>query len=366
MPWVFNPFTGKLDWTADAATVTGSANTVQLTDGSGALTPATGMTYASSTLALPAVNLTGNISAAAWTTSGIGLCTTARTLTDTSSSGTVAAGYTNVLGGNTIAATNATTFTDYASLHLGLPSAGTNVTITNPWSLWLAGAMQAPRARLGLPGTTTGALDLSGSTSGTVRLQTANAAGTWTATMPITAGSAGQALTTDGTGVMSWATLGTKTLGWFTPMTSQPPATGFATLDTRNSIAVLDFDAAAVEGTSWVGVIPEGANLSSGITVRIWWMATSATSGNVRWRAKWEKTGTDMDADSYDTATEATGAANGTSGIETVTSITCTAIDSLAAGDRFRLAIERVGNDATNDTMTDDAELVAVELRQVA
>jgi hypothetical protein len=159
---------------------------------------------------------------------------------------------------------------------------------------------------------------------------------------------------------------GTKTLAFFTPMTSQPPASAFATLDTRNSIAVLDFDDAAVESTTFVGVIPEGAVLTSGITVRIHWMATTATSGNCRWRVEFEGAGTDNDANSYDTATEAHSAANATSGVETVTSITATTIDSIVAGGRYRIGVSRVGTDATNDTMTGDAELIAVELRQVA
>lgn len=101
------------------------------------------MTMASGTTFLsPQIMLSGNISSAAWTTSGIGLAAVARTITDTSSSGTVAAAYTNVLGGNTIAASNSTTFTDYASLFLNTPSAGTNVTITNSFSLVTAGAVK--------------------------------------------------------------------------------------------------------------------------------------------------------------------------------------------------------------------------------
>lgn len=161
-------------------------------------------------------------------------------------------------------------------------------------------------------------------------------------------------------------TPGTKTLARFTASDNNPPASSFATLDTRNSVLVLDFDDASVESAVFVGQIPEGAVLTSGISVRLYWMATSATTGNVRWRAEFEADGTDLDSDSFDTATEATGAANGTSGIETLTTFTCTTIDSLAAGDRFRLRISRVGNDGTNDTMSGDAELVAVELRQVA
>lgn len=178
---------------------------------------------------------------------------------------------------------------------------------------------------------------------------------------------AGTGLTITDTTITATATgSGTKTLARFTASDNQPPAGSFATLDTRNSVLVLDFDDASVESAVFVGQIPEGADLSSGISVRLYWMATSATTGNVRWRAEFEADGTDLDSDSFDTSTEATGAANGTSGIETLTTFTCTTIDSLAAGDRFRLRISRVGNDGTNDTMSGDAELVAVELRQVA
>ncbi|MFZ9848946.1 MAG: hypothetical protein ACO3FA_00860 [Vulcanococcus sp.] len=159
---------------------------------------------------------------------------------------------------------------------------------------------------------------------------------------------------------------GTKTLARFTARDNQPPASNFATLDTRNSISVLEFDAATEESAVFISVIAEGANLSSGLMVRIWWMADTATSGNVQWAASFERTGTDLDSDSFDTATELTSAANGTSGIETVAEITCTAIDSLAAGERFRLKIARKAADATNDTMTGDAQLVAVEVRGVA
>jgi hypothetical protein len=152
----------------------------------------------------------------------------------------------------------------------------------------------------------------------------------------------------------------------FTPRDNQPPASNFATLDTRNSISVLEFDAATEESAVFVSVIPENANLTSGLLVRIWWCGDTATSGNVRWAASFERGGTDLDSDSFDTATEVTSAANGTSGIETVAEITCTAIDSLAAGDRYRLRIARKAADATNDTMTGDAQIVAVEVRGVA
>lgn len=81
------------------------------------------------------LTLSGNISSAAWTTSGLRIKGVAATLTDTSSSGTVAAAYTDALGGNTIAASSATTYTNYVSAYVKDPVAGTNVTMTNKSAL---------------------------------------------------------------------------------------------------------------------------------------------------------------------------------------------------------------------------------------
>lgn len=157
-----------------------------------------------------------------------------------------------------------------------------------------------------------------------------------------------------------------KTIAFFNASDNQPPSTNYATLDTRNSILVLDFDGGSTnEEAVFVGVIPEVANLSSGLDVRINWMATTATSGQCRWGVQFEKMTTDSDGDSFDTATEAHSTTNATAGIPTITTITATSIDSLASGDFFRMKIYRDASDTTNDTMVGDAELISVELRQV-
>lgn len=81
------------------------------------------------------VAYSGAISQAAWTTTGLIRQHTAATLTDTSSSGTVAAAYTNAFGGNTIAASSATTYTRYVGANFTTPVAGTNVTMTSAIAL---------------------------------------------------------------------------------------------------------------------------------------------------------------------------------------------------------------------------------------
>jgi hypothetical protein len=175
----------------------------------------------------------------------------------------------------------------------------------------------------------------------------------------------GSGLSVSGDTLSATASGGSKTYAVFTAEHNQPPATAFATLDTRNSAACLDFDDATDESAVFVSIIPEGASLGSGLKIRLHWMATTATSGNVVWDVSLERMTTDLDSDSFDTIASGTAAANGTSGILTVTEITLTTIDSVTAGDGFRLKVTRDANNAS-DTMTGDAELVVCEVRSAA
>jgi hypothetical protein len=163
----------------------------------------------------------------------------------------------------------------------------------------------------------------------------------------------------------STATVGTKTYAVFTVRDNQPPATAFATLDTRNSVAVLDFDATTDESAIFLGIIPEAASLGSGLKIRLAWTATAATSGACVWDASLERMTTDIDTDSFDTIASVTTTTNATSGVPNYSEITLTTIDSVTAGDGFRLKINRDANNG-NDTMTGDAELIAVEVRSAA
>jgi uncharacterized phosphosugar-binding protein len=169
----------------------------------------------------------------------------------------------------------------------------------------------------------------------------------------------------DASGTIALTSQISKTYAVFAATDNQPPATAFATLDTRNSIAVLDFDDATDESAVFVSIIPEAASLGSGLKIRLHWMATSATSGDVVWDVSLERMTTDLDSDSFDTIASGTAAANGTSGILTVTEITLTTIDSVTAGDGYRLKVTRDANNGS-DTMTGDAELVLAEVRSAA
>jgi hypothetical protein len=158
---------------------------------------------------------------------------------------------------------------------------------------------------------------------------------------------------------------GTLTLARFNALDNQPPASAYATFDTRNAISVLDFDAAADENAVFPSIVPEAADFTTGIAVRIHWTATSATSGDTVWVGAFERSNTDLDSDSFATGVSGTSTTNGTSGIVTVTTINFSGseIDGVTAGDLFRFRLTRDA-DAGGDTMTGDAEVISIELRQ--
>jgi hypothetical protein len=153
----------------------------------------------------------------------------------------------------------------------------------------------------------------------------------------------------------------------FGPRGNEPPTSNFATLDTRNTQVVLDFDTTTQETAIWSGVMPYhygGGN----ITVYVHSSMTSATSGTVGWDVTFEAIGTaqDTDSDGFATAQTITAATvSGTSGVLLVQSVTCTAgstgTDSVAAGNKFRLRVRR---DVANDTAAGDAEIHAVVVRE--
>ena len=156
-----------------------------------------------------------------------------------------------------------------------------------------------------------------------------------------------------------------NTLLVFSSEDGAPPSSSFAAWTRRNNHIVAAFDAGTDESLDFRGVLPQHY-AGGGLTIYVHWIAASATSGNCVWNAAMERLSTDMDSDSFATAQAATGAANGTSGIITTTSITMSSganMDSLAAGDAFRLRITRDADNGS-DTMTGDAQLVCVEVRE--
>lgn len=157
----------------------------------------------------------------------------------------------------------------------------------------------------------------------------------------------------------------------FTPFSAEFPATNFPQLTLTNRRPVLAFDAATDEACYWTGIAPQG--LTGTITVVISYIMASATSGAVGFQAQLEAVtdgdATDLDAGtSFDTVNNsASTTVPGTAGYIDQISITMTNADSLAAGDYFRLSINRdADGSAITDSATGDCQVLSVELRDAA
>lgn len=114
----------------------------------------------------------GDMSGASWGGSGKRFRLATGTYTDTSGSGTVASIVSDNIAAVTLAASNAVTYTNAATLYINAaPIAGTNVTITNPWTIWVAGGNSRFDGSL-MVGTTSATLtpysafDVAGTTGG--------------------------------------------------------------------------------------------------------------------------------------------------------------------------------------------------------
>ena len=157
----------------------------------------------------------------------------------------------------------------------------------------------------------------------------------------------------------------------FTPFSAEFPSSNFPALDLTNRRPVLYFDASTDETCYWTGIAPQG--LTGTITVVITYLMASATSGAVGLQAQLEAI-TDGDATDLDATTSFDSVNNsssttvpGTAGYIDQISITMTNADSLAAGDLFRLSINRdADGSAITDSATGDLGILAVELRDAA
>jgi hypothetical protein len=161
------------------------------------------------------------------------------------------------------------------------------------------------------------------------------------------------------------------TLARYTPGEFKLPATAFPAygIDGQNW-EYLAFDATTDENAYVQDVAPQG--ISGTLTAIITYRAASATTGAFRWQVAVEAItdGDSVDTDSassFDTANSAGATVPGTAGHIDQISVTLTNADSIAAGDLFRLRVNRDadGTSGTDDA-TGDAQVLCVELRDAA
>lgn len=152
----------------------------------------------------------------------------------------------------------------------------------------------------------------------------------------------------------------------FVPYGAEFPASNFPQLTLVNRRPVLAYDASTVETAYWTAVAPQG--LTGTMNAIVYYMMASATSGKVDFEVAIEAVtpddAVDLDAGtSFDSANAANETVPGTAGYMSSLAITLTNADSIAAGDYFRLRLERDADDGTDDTATGDAYVLAVEFR---
>ncbi len=125
----------------------------------------------------------------------------------------------------------------------------------------------------------------------------------------------------------------------------------------RNRQMVMTFDDTTAESVIFSGVVPSDYSANT-ITIDVYWVAATATTGNVVWSLAVERSNTDMDSDSFNTARTVTDATNATSGIAERAEVTFTQAqaDGLTAQDEFRVRLRRDAADAA-DTLVGDAQV---------
>jgi len=148
---------------------------------------------------------------------------------------------------------------------------------------------------------------------------------------------------------------------------SQHPDSSYtlATVANRNGHLVLVFADSGTPSALFRGRLsPYYA--SGGLTVEIEWAADTATTGTVQWSVSIERHQldvTDWDSGSFAAANpssaDTTGSAAGEPVVSTVTFTDGADMDSLAAGESYRILVQRTGG-----TMTGDAHVGRVSVQE--
>lgn len=155
------------------------------------------------------------------------------------------------------------------------------------------------------------------------------------------------------------------TLATFYPTDIEAPTANLARFTTRNNHPCLKFDTTTAWTAIFTGTMPRHYT-GSGTTVYVQ-SVHDAITGTAGWLVSYERldAATDMDADSFAAAQTVTaGTVPGTSGFKLIQSVTFTngaQMDSVTAGDEFRLKITR---DVANDNAANYSYITSVEIKE--
>lgn len=158
------------------------------------------------------------------------------------------------------------------------------------------------------------------------------------------------------------------TLFVFNPMSYEPPASGYATPDNRNGVPCLRFDDTTQECALFSAIMPN--NYGSGtLSIYVHHASASGTSGTIGWVVDFQRVGMrilDVDAENWGPSQIVQAATVSPTGgqldIVSTTMVNGTGISNTSIGELFRFRIKR---DVANDTCVNDAELYAIEIREL-
>lgn len=181
------------------------------------------MSIGTSTIANSRLTIGGTGSNSSQGTGGVFLRVQAATHTDSTGSGTIASMVANSFGVPTFAGSSSITITDAANLYLDIPAQGSNMTFTNTWSLWTAGAIRVD----GLMKMNAGVVCAYVAKTANYTITTSDytvdcTANSFTVTLPTAVGVQGQVynIINSGSGTITLATTSSQTIGNISPATT--------------------------------------------------------------------------------------------------------------------------------------------------
>jgi hypothetical protein len=135
----------------------------------------------------------------------------------------------------------------------------------------------------------------------------------------------------------------------------------------RNGHSLIAFDDTVLEEIIFEGIMRQWYNPNESLQVILQWAAATAVVGVVRWIVQFENLaagGQDLDVDGFAGGIASSPSPDGTSGVLTYSTLSFTnaAADAIAAGNAYRLRVQRDAADGS-DTMVGDAQLLSVALR---
>ncbi len=160
--------------------------------------------------------------------------------------------------------------------------------------------------------------------------------------------------------------IGTKTFAQWTAKQGDPYLTAFPTYYVRNNIPCLEYNGTNAQTAFFMGMIPEGHNISGGMNVYMKWMAAAETGTVTAWVCSMSNADNhDLDTDSFVSGDVVFSTGNGICGKTTTALFTFSGqqLTGFSYNSLFRIGLQRVATHVA-DTTTGAAQLITLMAQQ--